>query len=72
MLKHLKLFRKMVTNLQANLQQQQNLAGQTSVNQVVDREKLMIYQWINELATNAETRENALLELSKNVKVKNL
>ena len=56
-------------NLQTNLQ---NLAGQSTQNQqqqqqqtqIVDREKLMIYQWVNEL-TNAETRENALLELSK-------
>jgi len=52
------------TNLQTNLQ---NLAGQQTQSQqtqVIDREKLMIYQWVNEL-TNAETRENALLELSK-------
>ncbi|KAK4336913.1 hypothetical protein RND71_044025 [Anisodus tanguticus] len=41
---------------QLNVNQQQNQQTQ------VDREK--IYQWINEL-TNAETRENALLELSK-------
>ena len=48
-------------NLQNNLQ---NLAGQAANQAQADREKLMIYQWINEL-TNAEMRENALLELSK-------
>lgn len=49
------------TNLQSNIQ---NLTGQTNQQTQAEREKLLIYQWITEL-TNVDTRENALLELSK-------
>ena len=47
-----------------NVQSPQIITQNGNQQAQIDREKLLIYQWINEL-TNADTRENALLELSK-------